>query len=273
MFAPSTRNRTMLDAATATLSLIYTVTVHNLRSTDRNPIIGLVMTAVRAVVMIAGFMGMYYLLGIRGSPVRGDYLLYVMSGIFLYQAHVSAVGAVTGAGGSGSAIMKHGPMTTAVVISAAALASLYRTTLAAFAILGIYYLVKPFTIEDPVGCLWMMILAWFSGAAVGMVFLAIKPWAPQFANIASTIYSRVQMVASGKMFLANVMPAFMINYFDWNPLFHIIDQTRGYAFINYSPRHSSDIYPIYFTLAVLMIGLMGEFVTRRAESASWAAAR
>ncbi|AXC48716.1 ABC transporter [Paracoccus suum] len=273
MFVPTTRNRTMLDAATSTLSLIYTVTVHNLRATDRNPIIGLLMTAVRSVVMIAGFMSMYYLLGVRTSPVRGDFLVYVMSGVFLYQAHTMAVQAVAGAGGSSQAIMKHGPMTTAVVISAGALSSLYRTTFAALAILGIYYLVKPFTLEDPVGAVWMMLLAWFSGAAIGMIFLAIKPWAPQIASIGTNVYSRVQMVASGKMFLANALPGFMIHYFDWNPLFHVIDQARGYAFINYTPHHSSVTYPVYFSLAVLMIGLMAEFVTRRAESVSWAAAR
>ena len=86
-------------------------------------------------------------------------------------------------------------------------------------------------------------------------------------------YTRADMVFSGKMFLANATPMHILIFFMWNPLFHIIDQTRGYAFINYSPRNSNLEYPVYATLALLMIGLMGEFVTRKAESLSWSAGR
>ena len=81
------------------------------------------------------------------------------------------------------------------------------------------------------------------------------------------------MIASGKMFVANTMPTFLLSMFDWNPLFHIIDQTRGFVFINYVPRNSNLEYPFYFTLAMLMIGLMAEFVTRNSVSLSWSAGR
>jgi len=81
------------------------------------------------------------------------------------------------------------------------------------------------------------------------------------------------MIASGKMFVANQLPRKMIDWFDWNPLFHIIDQTRGFVFINYFPHHSSVTYPLYVSLAVLMIGLMAEFYTRQNASLSWDARR
>lgn len=273
MFAVQRRNRTMLDAAAAQLALIYHLTVYNLRSKDRNPVIGLLMVAVQSMVMIAGFMGMFWLMGVRRSPVRGDFLLYTMTGIFLFQAHTMTVMAVANASSSVSAMMKHGPMNTAVMISSAALAALYRTIFSASVILGLYWLYKPFRLDDPVGCLAMLMLAWMSGAAAGLVFLALRPWSPKAAMLLSTVYSRIQMIASGKMFLANALPAYMLHYFDWNPLFHVIDQLRGDVFIDYNPHHSSAIYPVYFTLTVLMIGLMGEFVTRNSESLSWSAAR
>ena len=81
------------------------------------------------------------------------------------------------------------------------------------------------------------------------------------------------MIASGKMFVANSLPAFMISMFDWNPLFHTIDQARGYAFINYVPRNSNWECVVYLSLTLLMIGLMGEFYTRKHASASWSARR
>lgn len=272
MFA-RTRHTTMLGAAGATLSLIYTVAVFNLRKTDSNPLVGLFMSVARMLILVVAFFIMYYLLGIKRSPLRGDFLLFIMSGIFMYRAHVEAIGAVASAGGASSAMMKHGPMNTAVIITGSALASLYRTLFACFIILGGYSLFQPLDIYDPVGCLAMVVMAWFLGSAVGLVFFAIRPWAPGFVKVMTQMTQRVQMVASGKMFVANALPNYLLYYFDWNPLFHIIDQTRGYAFINYTPHHSSLHYAVGFTLAVLMLGLMGEFVTRQHESASWSAGR
>ena len=136
---------------------------------------------------------------------------------------------------------------------------------------GYYIAISPFEIKEPINCLGMVVLAWMSGIAVGLVFMAAKPWAPGPIGLLSMVYQRANMVASGKMFVANSLPPFMLSMFDWNPLFHIIDQTRGFAFVNYTPHNSSFYYPIYMTLAFLLIGLMIEFVTRKYASASWGA--
>jgi ABC-type polysaccharide/polyol phosphate export permease len=141
-------------------------------------------------------------------------------------------------------------------------------------VLGVYQLGwGNVTIYDPAGALGMLLLAWFSGVATGLVFLGLKPWAPGLAGLLQMTFTRANMIASGKMFVANAMPGYLLVMFTWNPLFHIIDQARGYIFINYSPFHSSATYPIYTSLALLMIGLMGEFYTRRHASASWGARR
>ena len=96
---------------------------------------------------------------------------------------------------------------------------------------------------------------------------------PKLAPILMLIIGRVNIFASGKMILGNSLSFAKLKLFDWNPLFHIIDQTRGFAFINYSPRNSNLEYPVYATLALLMIGLMAEFVTRKSVSISWSAGR
>ena len=81
------------------------------------------------------------------------------------------------------------------------------------------------------------------------------------------------MIFSGKMFLANAMPSSRLHYYTWNPLFHSIDQTRGYMFQNYHPHNSSIEYTIWVTFVLIIIGLMGENFTRRHVSASWGAGR
>ncbi|MCW1950822.1 MAG: ABC transporter permease, partial [Octadecabacter sp.] len=111
------------------------------------------------------------------------------------------------------------------------------------------------------------------GVSIGVVFLALKPWFPGFVKLASSIFSRANMIASGKMFVANSLPSHMLAMFDWNPLFHCIDQARGFVFINYNPHYSSIGYPLKVAIVLIMIGLMLEFFTRKHASASWEATR
>ena len=70
------------------------------------------------------------------------------------------------------------------------------------------------------------------------------------------VYQRVNMFASGKMFVGNVLPNALLPWFIWNPLFHIIDQQRGFLFINYAPLKSDPLYGLWFSLAAMMIGLL-----------------
>jgi ABC-type polysaccharide/polyol phosphate export permease len=88
-------------------------------------------------------------------------------------------------------------------------------------------------------------------------------------GILSMIFQRANMIASGKMFVANAAPTNIRNMFDWNPLFHTIDQARGFMFLNYAPRYTSIEYPIKVSLICILIGLMAEFYTRKYASASW----
>ena len=265
-------SKSNIGTAVNIAELIYHATVRQLRKSHGNAMVGLIINIFQAVILVGVFYLMFSILGLRSSAVRGDFLLYVMSGIFLYLTHTKAMAAVVGSEGPASAIMQHAPMNTVISICSAALAVLYIQILSLAVILSIYYAVKThFVIMDPVGAMAMLLLAWFSGVAIGLVFLAVKPWFPGFVNIATTIYMRANMIASGKMFLANSLNAKMLALFSWNPLFHAIDQSRGFTFINYNPHNTSIVYPLVLSLALMMVGLMGEFFTRKHASISWGA--
>jgi len=262
-------------AATYVLvDLIFHSIVRSVRKTHRNAIMSIMMNMLQMAIMVLAFYVMFSILGLRGSAIRGDFLLYIMSGIFLYMTHSKTLGAVVGSEGPASPMMKHAPMNTIVAIMAASLGTLYIQVLSLVAILFIYHVaITPVHIEQPIGAFGMLLLAWFTGLALGVVLLAIKPWFPTFVSIFTTIYQRANMIASGKMFVANTLPSFMLAMFDWNPLFHCIDQSRGFVFINYAPRNSSIDYPLLVGIIMIMIGLMGEFYTRKHASASWEARR
>lgn len=273
MFQPRVQ-KSSFHSALILLELIYHAIVRDVRKTHGNAVIGLLMSILQTVVLVAVFYAMFSILGLRGSAIRGDFLLYILSGIFLFLTHNKAVGAVLTSEGPASPMMNHAPMNTAIAISSSALGSLYVQTLALFVVLFVYHVAfGPIEILHPAAAYGMVLLSWFSGVAVGMVFLALKPWFPTFVDLAQQIYTRANMITSGKMFVANTMPGYILAMFDWNPLFHSIDQARGFVFINYNPNFSSISYPLYLSIGLIMIGLMGEFYTRKQVSASWTAGK
>ncbi len=252
----------------------YHAIVRSIRKQHSNAFMAIGVNMLQMATFVLAFYIMFWVLGMRSAKLRGDFMVYIMTGIFLYMTHVKAMGAVSGAEGPNSPMMKHAPMNTAIGIVSAALSSLYIQILSMFVILFLYHAAfVPITIYDPIGCMGMLLLAWFSGCSIGMVLLALKPWFPTFVSVFGQIYQRANMIASGKMFVANTMPGFMLAMFDWNPLFHIIDQARGFAFSNYFPRYSNWEYPLIFAIVMVMVGLMGEFYTRKHVSVSWGARR
>lgn len=274
MFQPRRKPQTNIGAALAMLEVVYHSIVRSVRKTHNNAFIALGVNMVQAAVLVAVFYAMFLILGLRGAAIRGDFLLYIMSGIFLYMTHTKTLGAVAGSEGPASPMMQHAPMNTIISILSAAFGALYIQVLSLLTILFFYHVAyTPIDIEHPIDALGMLLAAWFTGAALGLVLLAIKPWSPTFVSIFTTFYQRANMLASGKMFVANTLPGYMLAMFDWNPLFHAIDQARGYVFLNYMPRYSDPYYPWKVGLVLMMIGLMGEFYTRRHASISWSARR
>ncbi len=268
------QQQSRLNQVVSLLEVIYHATVRDVRKTHANALIGLFLNMLQSLTLVLVFYVMYAVLGLRSSIIRGDFLLYIMSGIFLYMTQIKTMGAVAGSDGPASPMMQHAPMNTFVAIVSAALSQLYTQVFSVVVLLYVYHIAfTPITIYDPASAFGMLLLAWYSGVGIGLIFLAIKPWFPQVAGVGSTIYARANMIASGKMFLANSTPYYILAMFTWNPLFHIIDQARGFVFINYNPHHSNWLYPLLVSAGLMMIGFMAEAYTRKHVSISWGARR
>jgi ABC-type polysaccharide/polyol phosphate export permease len=273
MFRPQIKSTTTRSAF-GLLELIFHAAVRSVRKSHGNAMIGLLLSILQTVLLIAIMFFVMSLLGGIRSKVRGDFMLFVMSGVFMYMTHTKALMAVAGSEGPTSAIMKHSPMNTLVSIASSALGALYLQVLSASFVLYFYHAaIKPITIHEPLGMVAMFLLSWGSGAAIGTIFLAMKPWNPPVVGIITSIYQRANMIASGKMLVANATPTSILNIFDWNPLFHTIDQGRGFVFLNYHPRYSNWQYPVVIMIICLLVGLMGEYYTRKHASISWGAGK
>lgn len=256
------------------LLLIHSQTVYNLRTEHRNAVAGLLITILQACLMVLGFFAFYLLIGVRTSPIRGDFALFLMSGIIPFMAHIRAANGIANSYNVGGNLTKHEPLNSVIIVAASALSSLYQQLLSTLVIVALYHMaINPIEFESWAGCLMMFLLSWFSGISVGLLFLGIRPWAPKAMAIITPLYMRVMMIASGKMFVANMLPPSFLRWVDWNPLFHCIDQLRGFLFINYTPHNSSPTYPIWFSFVFLVLAMLINFTTRKYESVSWNAAR
>ncbi len=264
------RNTNLFHAFLTFWELVYHSIVRTVRTSSGNAALGLLNEITQTLIMFAMFYIIMIFLSLGGIALRGDPVVFVLTGVLLFMLHNQAISKVMGAASPTSPIMKHRPMTTMISILSASFAQLYIQALAMGLIVIIVHVLRGgLNIHMPTDLFVPIILAWGSGVAIGLLFLVAKPFAPNIIPVISQVYRRANMVTSGKMMPANLMPGAMVGWFDWNPLFHAIDQARGAAFVNYFPRNSNLEYPVYFTLTVLLIGLMAENWLRRNMSLSW----
>ena len=88
------RSRTPARTMFGQMELIYHATVRNIRKSHGNALIGLLLSIVQTVLLICVFYFMLNIMGARGSAIRGNFVLYVMSGVFMFMTHTKAMGAV-----------------------------------------------------------------------------------------------------------------------------------------------------------------------------------
>ena len=163
--------QTALGTSWAMLELIFHAAVRSVRQSHGNAVVGLLMTIVQSVIMLGVLVFMMDLLGMRRAAVRGDFVLYMMTGVFNFSMYTATLGAVARSDVPTSAMMKHSPMNPLVAIGAASLSQLYLQVLSAGVILFCYHtLITPIYIHQPTYVFGMFLLSWAAGIGTGMVF-------------------------------------------------------------------------------------------------------
>ncbi len=262
------KQKSLLIASFEFMELVYHSVVREVRTQSGNATFGIL----KEVGQIATFMAVFYLLFMfmgRSAAIRGDFMMFLITGILLLMTHIKAISSVRSANNATSPMMMHAPMTVILSILANAFAGLYLQAIAVFIVVTTLWIFGMDTsIQNPPGLVLPVIFSWASGIGIGMIFMMIAPVAPGFMKVFTQAYMRAQMLTSGKFLPAAYMPSSMIGFFDWNPLFHTIDQARLATFINYNKEVSSLDYAIWFTFVTVTIGLMGELWARKNLSAS-----
>lgn len=263
-------NRTLFGASMSFMELLFHSIVRDARKSSGNATLGLGISILQSLVMLAIFFALFTVLGMRSTAIRGDFVIFLLTGIFLFLTHNKAVSSAMGAISPVGGLTLHTPISSLLNVMASVLSGLYLQVLGfAIILLVVHILRGGLEFYNPAGLIFPFFMAWASGIAIGLMFGVLRPFAPKFIPMVAMTYRRANMITSGKMLPANYMSATMITWFDWNPLFHTIDQARGHAFVNYFPRHTNMEYPVYLSLSLVMVAMMIEFWLRKNMSQSW----
>jgi len=258
----------MLTGAFEFFELVYHSVVREVRMQSGNATFGIL----KEVTTISLFMVFFYVLAKfvgRNGAIRGDLMMYLLTGVVLLVVHIKAIGSAKSASKATSAIMQHAPMTVILSILAKAFSGLYLQAVAVIIIVAVLWIFgTDLTVQNPSGLVLPVFFTWASGISIGMIFMLLTPVIPAVIGPIAMLYQRAQMITSGKFLPAAYMPAALLPYFDWNPLFHTIDQARIATFVNYNSDITNIGYPIKFTLVAMLLGLMGEFWSRKNLSKS-----
>ena len=113
MFAIPCQMRSGISGTLVLLKQVYFGHVGGMRKfSGWNAVLGLIGSMMQTVIFIMTFYFMFQLMGARSSPFKGNYMLYIISGIAMFMVHNTTVQAVAGAEGPTSGMMQHAPMHT-----------------------------------------------------------------------------------------------------------------------------------------------------------------
>lgn len=250
--------------------LLYHGIVREVRKQHRSPIAGLASDIFQSVLYVIFFLFFMNVMGMRQAAIRGSEVLYIMTGVFLFLVHIRAVGAVMGTKGPLNPMNLHSSMNTLLNILSATIATLY-TQILAFIIMmfAANVLFERMEIHDPKRFAFAFFVAWISGIAIGNLMLSLSVFFPKMMRIIAQMFQRLNMVFSGKFFLANTVPNSIFWMFSWNPLFHTIDFCRDAAFINYTATRTNIHHALWVTFGVFVFSFMLDHWGRKYASESW----
>ncbi|MEM7505438.1 MAG: ABC transporter permease [Pseudomonadota bacterium] len=253
-------------ALSAFFSLVFALTVRDLRTENKSAALGILLSAGMVLVTAMTFYIFMNLVGGRSAPIRTDDITFIVAGFLVFFFHIRTVAAVAGSLNPG--LMRHSRASPFLFICVKAMASGYKMTVATLILMALNYLLRDVW-EMQNGLIFILIVftAWLGGVAIGMILLAANRYLV-WGNLIQMTYIRICFFTSGKFFVAGHMPNAFRSAMDWNPLFHILDQARGALFLNYTADTTSVFYPISVYAVVLVIGMLIENYVRVNYSAS-----
>ncbi|MEL7463486.1 MAG: hypothetical protein AAFN79_05435 [Pseudomonadota bacterium] len=247
-------NATLLNGVLNYGFLMWVLVVRGLRESGGGGVLGFLKGVLMALAfcMLFYFIMTFFRLG--GLTVRGDMMVFILIGVGFFFAMKFSLIAAMAAMRKGGALTNHPHLSPLLFVYADSLGVFYNWFLAIVVIfLGNSLYTGKMELETPILFFPIFFLTWLTGVAVGMIIgflIAYFSWAMLFKRV----LFKLMFFTSGKFTNANVLPGEMLAIMKWNPLFHLIDQMREAAFVNYTAHHTNLVYPTLCCFILLFIG-------------------
>jgi ABC-type polysaccharide/polyol phosphate export permease len=234
--------------------LMWALTVRSIREESGGPALGMLKGIGMALAFCLLFYFIMTFMGLTSLAVRGNLMIFIIIGIgFFFAAKMTMTGALSAMTASWE-MAAHPHLSPVLFVYAKSLAVFYNYFVAIVILfLGNGLINGSFELQTPILFFPLFTLGWLCGMGAGMVlgFMVFYfSWAAMFKRI----FMKMMFLTSGKFMNANVIPNEALPFFSWNPLFHLIDQMRGAAFVNYTPLKTNMVYPIIVTFFLLVAG-------------------
>ena len=234
--------------------LIWALTVRSLREASGGAMLGVM----KGVMMAAAFCIAFYILmnffGLAGLTVRGDMMVFILIGVGYFFMMKFTMMAAMQAMQRSWGMAQHPHLSPVIFVYADCLGILYNWTIAIMVIFLANGLIKgEFSIQEPIMFFPTFFLCWLIGVGVGMVIGFMLFYFSWFIMVKRILF-KLMFFTSGKFTNANLIPGDLLPVFLWNPLFHLIDQMRDAAFVNYTAHHTNMIYPAIVSFLFIWIG-------------------
>lgn len=253
-------------ATVAFITLVYSLVVRDLRTEHKNAALGILISVAQPIVAGLVFYVFITMMGGGLSKIRGDNLTFIVMGFVVFFMHIRTVGAVAGA--LREDMLNHQRLSPFLLVSVKAISSGYKIILALIIMIALNYLLRDvYEMQNLLHFMGVIFWCWIGGIAIGILFLAAIRYFT-WGGLLHTTYTRIMFFTSGKFFIANTLPGFIRPLMDWNPLFHLLDQSRDAAFVNYTARTTSMEYPIVVYLVILVLAMLIEHYVRTNYSQS-----
>lgn len=249
--------------------LIWALTVRSIRESSNGAMIGFLRGVLMALAFCLAFYFIMTFIGLAGLTVRGDLMVFILIGVGFFFTMKMAMMAAIKAMQRSWGLTQHPHLSPVLIVYAECLAVLYNWTLAIlFIFIGNGLVKGTFYLQEPIMFFPLFFLTWLTGLAVGMVMGFLLYYFSWFA-IFKRILFKLLFFSSGKFMNANVIPNDMLPFFLWNPIFHLIDQMRDAAFVNYTAHKTNLTYPIIVCFLLLVMGhILHDYMIRNRNEMS-----
>ncbi len=137
----------------------------------KHVLVSVIYNVAQTVLLVGAFYLFATLFHMNSGMIRGDLLIFLITGVFIFNLHVKSVSSVIEVKPGGSFV-------------AASLAGLYTQIYSLILVLGGYMLLgNPVQIHDISGVGAGVMLSWLSGIGVGLTFRGLKPHSKRLAGL------------------------------------------------------------------------------------------